>query len=73
MPKPNVAVIEGSYSADSISVANCEHGSVYIRLHDRSGRIFAFGCVDRGTALALNAQITEAIDGTSVFRCDSVH
>lgn len=73
MPKPNVAIIEGSYSADSISVANCQHGRVYIRLHDRAGRVFAFGCVDRGTALALNIQIGEAIDGTSAFHCDNIH
>lgn len=73
MPKPNVAIIEGSYSAASISVANCEHGQIYVRLHDRAGRVFAFGCVDRGTALALNAQISDAVDGGSAFRCDSIH
>lgn len=73
MPKPNVNIVQGSYSADSISVANCEHGSVWVRLHDRSGKVFAFGCVDKGTALALNSQLSEAIDGLGSFRCDSVH
>jgi hypothetical protein len=28
-------------TADSISFATCSHGTVFVRLHDRNGRIFA--------------------------------
>jgi hypothetical protein len=73
MPKPNVAVVQGSYSATSISVTACEHGHVFVRLHDRVGNVFAFGCVDPGTAMMLDGQLRQAIDGAGGFRCDTLH
>lgn len=73
MSKPNVKTVHGAYSADSISVSSCEHGSIWIRLHDRAGGVFAFGCIDKGTAMALGVEIDSAITGQRGFRCDSYH
>lgn len=73
MAKPNVDIVQGAFSAQSISIASCEHGSVWVRLHDRAGNVFAFGCVDTGTALALDNQLREAIAGVGRFHCDILH
>lgn len=73
MPKPNAEIVQGAYSARSISIACCEHGQVFVRLHDRAGNVFAFGCVDQGTALALDGELRQAIDGSAGFRCDTIH
>lgn len=73
MPKPNVDIVQGSYVARSISIASCEHGSVWIRLHDRADKVFAAACVDVGTALGLEAQLRQSIAGAGGFKCDIIH
>lgn len=73
MPKPNVNVVEGAYEAKSFSIVSCEHGSVFIRLHDRAGKTFAFACFDRGTAVNALGQLESAITGQAGFVCESLH
>jgi len=48
--------------AKSISAVCCEHGNVYVRLHDADGKIFAAGSMPAMTALDLNQQIMDSID-----------
>lgn len=73
MPKPNVDTMNGAFVAKAISITCCEHGSVWIRLHDRADNVFAAGCVDRGTALGLEGQLHRAIIGIGGIRCDIIH
>jgi len=58
--KPDVAVLEGVLMARSMSVAACQCGAVYVRLHDRTGAIFAAGSVDRRTALLVADELCDA-------------
>ena len=48
--------------ATSISVASCEHGSVFVRLHDKAGQIFAAACMPMVTALEMSGEIVDAIE-----------
>lgn len=73
MPKPNVDIVQGAFEAKSFSVAACEHGSIFIRLHDRAGKVFAFACFDKGTGLAAVAELEACISGGASFKCESVH
>jgi len=60
--------------AASISVASCEHGSVFVRLHRRDGTIFAAGCMARGVASDLAADLlAETIGLGGAEPCGRVH
>ena len=59
--------------ANSISVFVCEHGSLYLRLLDRDGHIFAVACMDRATGLELVDDIVIQFETTPTMRCDGVH
>lgn len=43
--------------ADSISIAHCEHGMVYVRLHDAAGTVFAAGAMDFASAERLSGHV----------------
>jgi len=49
-------------TASSMSIASCEHGAVFYRLHDASGKIFAAAIVPMVTALDVNERVLEAIE-----------
>jgi hypothetical protein len=58
--------------AKSISAVVCEHGSLFIRLHDAKGRIFAAACMDRATGFGLVDGIMAEFSAPS-STCDGVH
>lgn len=58
--------------ASSISVCACEHGHLFVRLHDEAGEIFAAASVDRCTAMMLVDQVVTELDIPSA-RCGSTH
>lgn len=64
--RPEVAM------ARQISAVVCEHGSLYIRLHDAKGRIFAAGAMNRATGFELVNQIMTEFNEPSA-ECDGVH
>lgn len=49
--------------AASISVCGCAHGNVYLRLHDKSGAIFACAVLGRESAVATAGEILDALEG----------
>lgn len=55
----------GVRMAASVSFAHCAHGSIFLRLHDRDGEIYAAGCMDLTIALdaleSLGAEIDAAV------------
>lgn len=48
--------------AASISFAHCEHGSIYLRLHDKDGVIFAAGSMDAVTAVDAMTDLGDEIE-----------
>ena len=58
--------------AKQISAVVCEHGSLYIRLHDAKGEIFAAACMDRQIGFALVDKIVSEFDAPSA-ECGGVH
>jgi hypothetical protein len=58
--------------AKSISVAVCEHGSLYIRLHDVNGMIFAAASMDRDTGFSLADDILDELIPPSL-KCEGMH
>lgn len=45
--------------AASITITRCNCGSVYIRLHDRAGEIFAAACMPLEVALIASERISD--------------
>jgi hypothetical protein len=58
--------------AKQISAVVCEHGSLYIRLHDAKGKIFAAACMDRKVGFALINSIVNEFSEPSA-ECGGVH
>jgi len=58
--------------AKAISAVVCEHGSLYIRLHDAKGKIFAAACMDRKVGFALIDSIVTEFSEPSA-ECGGVH
>lgn len=58
--------------AKQISAVVCEHGSLYIRLHDEKGKIFAAACMDRKVGFALVDSIVTEFSEPSL-ECGGVH
>lgn len=48
--------------AKSISVTRCDCPSVWIRLHDANGQIFAYACMPLETAISISEKIADAIE-----------
>ena len=70
--KPNVDIVQGAFEAKKISIVACEHGHIFVRLHDRAGEVFAFACFDKAIGVAAMGQLERAICGPG-FICESVH
>ena len=58
--------------AKSITAVVCEHGSLWIRLHDTKGEIFAAACMSRGVGFGLIDQIMTEFS-TPTAECEGVH
>jgi hypothetical protein len=52
MPEPR--------AAKSISVTRCDCPSVWIRLHDENGDIFAYACMPLETSVAITQELCDA-------------
>lgn len=65
-PEPTIRM------AKSISAVVCEHGNLYVRLHDANGLIFAAACMDRATGFRLVDSITSEFSEPSA-ECGGVH
>jgi hypothetical protein len=65
-----------AFTADHMTVVSCDHGTIWIRLHDETGKVRAFGCFDLDGALnfseAVNNEAERVINGQS-GSCGSVH
>ena len=80
-PNPKVAGSTPAGSAilqaKSVSGVVCEHGSVYIRLHDANGQTFAVACMSDGIFLKLSEQILLELaaycDGRGAAKCEGEH
>lgn len=46
----------GAAQARAISIAVCEHGTIFVRLHSDSGGVFAFAALDSEDAATLFGQ-----------------
>lgn len=44
-----------------LSIAVCEHGTTWVRLHDADENIIAYGMLEPGQSLALQEQMTEEL------------
>lgn len=51
-----------SRPAKTISVTRCDCPSIWIRLHDQNGEIFAHACMPLETALSISEELTAAIE-----------
>lgn len=58
--------------ASSITAVVCEHGSLFIRLHDKKGDIFAAACMNRTTGFAVVDQIMSEFSSPSAD-CEGLH
>jgi hypothetical protein len=58
--------------AKSISAVVCEHGSLYVRLHDEKGNIFAAACMDRKTGFKLVEAVVTEFENPSA-ECGGTH
>jgi hypothetical protein len=65
-PQPSIRM------AKSISAVVCEHGNLYVRLHDANGLIFAAACMDRATGFGLVDGIVSEFSSPSA-ECGGVH
>jgi dihydrodipicolinate synthase/N-acetylneuraminate lyase len=65
-----------AFAAHHMTVVSCEHGTIWIRLHDADGKIKAYGCYDPEGAMnfqeAVMEEVEKVISGTS-GSCASVH
>ena len=52
----------GILMASSLTFAHCEHGTVYVRLHDAEGRVFAAGAMMVETAINAADNLTKEIE-----------
>jgi hypothetical protein len=67
---------DGILIASKISVTSCEHGTVFIRLHDPDGNIFAAACMPSESALVFTDDVltaVEKVDAGTALACDTVH
>lgn len=58
--------------ASAMSAVVCEHGNLYIRLHDKNGHIFAAGVFDRTNGFHFVDQIMTEFSKPS-GECEGVH
>jgi hypothetical protein len=47
--------------AKSISVHVCEHGTLYLHLHDRAGNVFARACLGTDAAVAFADDVVDRL------------
>jgi len=65
-----------AFAADHMTVVSCEHGTIWIRLHDAAGKVRAFGCYDPEGALNFIdavADETDKVIDRHTGGCGSVH
>jgi hypothetical protein len=66
-----------AFAADHMTVVSCEHGTIWIRLHDADGKVRAYGCYDAEGAMtftdAVVDEIGKVVDGRGTTCCGSVH
>ena len=58
--------------AGNISAVVCEHGNLYIRLHNRQGDVFAAACMTKPVGYGLVDQILTEFDAPSA-ECGGLH
>lgn len=65
-----------AFQAHHMTVVSCDHGTIWIRLHDADGKVRAYGCFDPEGALnfqeAVCDEVEKVIDGEAES-CGSVH
>jgi hypothetical protein len=65
-----------AFTADHMTVVSCDHGTIWIRLHDAEGKVKAYGCFDPAGALnfsdAVIDEIGKAVTGEA-GDCGTVH
>lgn len=66
-PKPGSIAM-----AKHITAVVCEHGNLYIRLHDRKGDIFAAACMSKAVGYGLIDQILGEFT-TPTAECEGLH
>lgn len=59
----------GVLIARSASVATCEHGTVFLRLHGADGKVFAAAIMDQATAAAFTAEMSGLVEGSATMDC----
>lgn len=66
-PKPGSIAM-----AKHITAVVCEHGNLYVRLHDAKGNIFAAACMSRGVGFGLVDQIMTEFSSPTA-ECEGLH
>ena len=66
----------GNLLAESVSIASCKHGNLFIRLHGPDGKIFAVASVDAATAVDFGVLWADTVERVLLGQgqaCEAVH